>query len=293
MSLLLRRSVSHQLHVAARCISSTTLLEHKYETMQVHAGQETSDPTTNARAVPIYASTSFTFDDTAHGARLFALEEFGNIYTRIMNPTNDVFEKRVAELEGGVMAVATSSGQAAQFLALATICESGDNIVTSSYLYGGTYNQFNVALPRLGINCKFAKGNDVSSFESQIDENTRALYIEAVGNPKLDIPDYDEIAALAQKYKLPLICDNTFGGCGYMSRPLDNGCDIVVQSATKWIGGHGTTIGGVIVDGGTFDWGAKTDSGEPKFPMFSTPSPSYHVRFCYELKIYFCTKIRT
>eukprot|EP00501_MAST-03F_sp_TOSAG23-6_P000561 GSMAST32.ASY1.ANO1.582.1 assembled CDS len=201
--------------------------------MQVHAGQETSDPTTNARAVPIYAT------------RLFALEEFGNIYTRIMNPTNDVFEKRVAELEGGVMAVATSSGQAAQFLALATICESGDNIVTSSYLYGGTYNQFNVALPRLGINCKFAKGNDVSSFESQIDENTRALYIEA----------------------LPLICDNTFGGCGYI--------------ATKWIGGHGTTIGGVIVDGGTFDWGAKTDSGEPKFPMFSTPSPSYHVRFFF------------
>jgi len=225
--------------------------------------------TTNARAVPIYASSSFTFNDSAHGARLFALEEFGNIYSRIMNPTNDVFEKRVAELEGGAMAVATSSGQAAQFLTIATICEQGDNIVSSSFLYGGTFNQFNVSLPRLGINTKFAEGNDVASMEALIDENTKCLYIEAVGNPGMDIPDYDAIAALAKKHKLPLICDNTFGGCGYMARPLDFGCDIVVQSATKWIGGHGTTVGGVIVDGGTFDWGATKADGSPKFPMVS------------------------
>eukprot|EP00941_MAST-03F_sp_MAST-3F-sp1_P005056 g5056.t1 len=273
---LLRKTTKDVTAKAARSISSTApALDYHYETKQVHGGQE-SDPATNARAVPIYASSSFTFNDTDHGARLFALEEFGNIYSRIMNPTNDVFEKRVAELEGGLMAVATSSGQAAQFLTMATICQKGDNIVSSSYLYGGTYNQFKVSLPRLGIDCKFAEGNDVASMEAQIDENTRALYIEAVGNPKLDIPDYDAIAALAQKYKLPLICDNTFGGCGFMARPLDHGCDIVVQSATKWIGGHGTTVGGVLVDGGTFDWGAKTDSGELKFPMFSAPSPSYH-----------------
>lgn len=215
-------------------------------------------------------TSSFAFDDTDHGGRLFALEEFGNIYSRIMNPTNDVFEKRCAALEGGLMGLATASGMAAQLLTILTICQQGDNIVSASSLYGGTYNQFKVALPRLGIETKFADGNKLESIESLIDDKTRMIYCETVGNGRLDVPDFEGISALAAKHQVPFIVDNTFGGCGYLCQPIKHGADIVVQSATKWIGGHGTTIGGVIVDAGTFDWG----SG--KFPLFTEPSPGYH-----------------
>jgi len=243
-------------------------MEH-FETKQVHAGQEPCSAT-NARAVPIYASTSFVFNDAEHGAKLFGLKEFGNIYTRIMNPTNDVFEKRVAALEGGVAALATSSGMAAQFLTVATICQAGDNIVSTSFLYGGTYNQFKVALPRLGINVKFVDGDRPEDFESQVDANTKALYIETIGNPRYNIPDFKAMKAIATKHGIPLIVDNTFGGCGYVCEPIKHGADIVVESATKWIGGHGTTIGGVIVDAGTMNW------ANGKFPVFTEPSPGYH-----------------
>ncbi len=241
----------------------------RYETLQLHAGQE-PDSATNARAVPIYATTSFTFDNSEHGANLFALKEFGNIYTRIMNPTTDVFEKRVAALEGGLAALATSSGQAAQLLAITTIAEAGDNIVSTSFLYGGTYNQFKVTLPRLGIKVRFANGDDPDSIERLIDDKTKAIYLETVGNPRFNVPDFERISAIAKKNGIPLIVDNTFGACGYLCRPIEYGADIVVQSATKWIGGHGTTIGGVIVDAGTFPW----DNG--KFPTFTEPSPGYH-----------------
>lgn len=241
----------------------------RYETLQVHAGQ-IADPATNARATPIYATTSFTFNDSDHGGRLFALEEFGNIYTRIMNPTTDVFEKRVAALEGGKMALATSSGMAAQLLTVLTVCEAGDNFVSSSALYGGTYNQFKVALPRLGIETRFAEGVNVDSMEALIDDKTKAIYCETIGNPKLDVPDFVTLSKLASTYQIPLIVDNTFGGCGYLCKPIDFGADIVIQSATKWIGGHGTTIGGVIVDAGTFNWGCG------RFPGFTEPSPGYH-----------------
>lgn len=242
---------------------------YKYETLQLHAGQE-PDSTTNARAVPIYQTSSFNFDDSEHAADLFALKKFGNIYTRIMNPTTDVFEKRVAALEGGVAALATSSGQAAAHLAITNIAEVGDNIVSSSFLYGGTYNLFKVTLPRVGINVKFVEGDNPSEFENLIDEKTKAIYIESIGNPKLNIPDFEKIADVAHKNGIPLIVDNTFGAAGYLVRPIEFGADIVVQSATKWIGGHGTSIGGVIVDSGNFDWG----SG--KFPLFTEPSPGYH-----------------
>ena len=240
-----------------------------FDTLQVHAGQQ-PDPTTNARAVPVYASTSFTFKDTKHGADLFALKQFGNIYTRIMNPTTDVFEQRMAKLEGGVAALATSSGQAAQFLALTTLAETGDNIVSTSFLYGGTYNQFKVTLPRLGIQVRFAEGDDPQSIESLIDERTKAIYLETIGNPRFNIPDFEAISTIANTYAIPLVVDNTFGAGGYLFRPLEHGAHIVTDSATKWIGGHGTTIGGVIIDGGTFPW----DCG--RFPSFTEPSPSYH-----------------
>lgn len=241
----------------------------RFETLQVHAGQK-PDPATNARAVPIYATTSFTFNDAEHGANLFALKEFGNIYTRIMNPTTDVFEQRIAALEGGVAALATSSGQAAQFLALSTLAEAGDNIVSTSFLYGGTYNQFKVTFPRLGIDVRFADGDDVDSIESLIDDRTKAIYVETIGNPRFNIPDFEAIARVAEKHKVPFVVDNTFGAAGYLFRPLDHGAHIVVESATKWIGGHGNTIGGVIVDGGTFPW----DSG--RFSNFTSPAPGYH-----------------
>lgn len=242
---------------------------HHFETLQLHAGQS-PDTATNARAVPVYASTSFTFDSAEHGADLFALRKFGNIYSRIMNPTTDVFEQRVAALEGGVAALATSSGQAAQFLALTTLAEAGDNIVSTSYLYGGTYNQFKVTFPRLGINVRFADGDNADSIEGLLDERTKAIYLETIGNPRFNIPDFDAIAAVADRHGIPLVVDNTFGAGGYIFRPLEHGAHIVTSSATKWIGGHGTTIGGVIVDGGTFPW----DNG--RFPSFTEPSPGYH-----------------
>ncbi len=241
----------------------------RFETLQLHAGH-TPDSHSRSRAVPIYATTSYTFDDAEHGANLFALKEFGNIYTRIMNPTTDVFEQRVAALEGGVAALATASGQAAQFLALSTLAEQGDNIISTSYLYGGTYNQFKVSFPRLGINVKFVEGDDPDDFERLIDDRTKAIYVETIGNPRFNIPDFRRLADVAEKHGVPLVVDNTFGACGYLFRPLDHGAHIVVASATKWIGGHGTTIGGVIVDGGSFPW----DNG--RFPSFTTPSPGYH-----------------
>ncbi|TGE21795.1 O-acetylhomoserine aminocarboxypropyltransferase/cysteine synthase [Hymenobacter aquaticus] len=241
----------------------------QFETLQLHAGQQ-PDPVTGARAVPLYQTTSYVFKNAEHGANLFALKEFGNIYTRLMNPTTDVFEQRVAALEGGVAALATGSGQAAQFIALNNILQAGDNFVSSSHLYGGTYNQFKVAFKRLGIEVRFADGDNPASFEALIDENTKAIYLETIGNPSFSIPDFERIAAIADKHDLPLIVDNTFGAGGYLFRPLEHGAHIVVESATKWIGGHGTSIGGVIVDGGKYDF------GNGKFPQFTEPSEGYH-----------------
>jgi O-acetylhomoserine (thiol)-lyase len=241
----------------------------RFETLQLHAGQEI-DPHTKARAVPIYQTTSFAFNNSEHAANLFGLREFGNIYTRIMNPTTAVFEDRMAALEGGVMGLATSSGQASQFLALTNILQAGDNFVTSSYLYGGTYNQFKVSFKRLGIEARFANSDDVESFVKHIDKNTKAIYLETIGNPRLNIPDFEKFADLAKEYDLPLVIDNTFGMGGYLFRPIEWGANIVVQAATKWIGGHGTVIGGVIVDGGNFAW------NNGKFPQFTEPSEGYH-----------------
>lgn len=241
----------------------------RFETLQLHAGQQI-DPTTKSRAVPIYQTTSYGFDNSEHAANLFGLKAFGNIYTRIMNPTTDVFEQRIAALEGGVAALATASGQAAQFLALSNILQAGDNFITTSYLYGGTYNQFKVSFKRLGIEARFADGDDVESFAKLIDKNTKAIYLETIGNPRLNIPDFEKFAALAKEYDLPLVVDNTFGAGGYLFRPLEHGANIVVESATKWIGGHGTTIGGVIIDGGNYNW------GNGKFPQFTEPSEGYH-----------------
>ncbi|MDH3650313.1 MAG: aminotransferase class I/II-fold pyridoxal phosphate-dependent enzyme, partial [Saprospiraceae bacterium] len=226
----------------------------RFETLQLHAGQEEVEGTTRARAVPIYQTTSFTFENSEHGAKLFALQEFGNIYTRIMNPTTDAFEKRVAALEGGVAALAVSSGQAAQFIALSNIMGAGDNFVSSSNLYGGTYNQFKVTFKRLGIKVKFTDGEELSDYEKLIDDDTKAIYIETIGNPSYIVPDIDGLSALANKHNIPLVVDNTFGACGYLCRPIEHGASVVVQSATKWIGGHGTSIGGVIVDAGNFNW---------------------------------------
>ncbi|MFN8255514.1 MAG: O-acetylhomoserine aminocarboxypropyltransferase/cysteine synthase [Bacteroidales bacterium] len=240
-----------------------------FETLQLHAGQ-VADNTTNARAVPIYQTTSYVFNSSEHAANLFGLKEFGNIYTRLMNPTTDVFEKRVAALEGGVAALATSSGQAAQFLAITNIAESGDNIVSTSYIYGGTYNQFKVQFKRLGIEVKFVNGDKPEDFEKQVDNKTKAIYLETIGNPRFNIPDFEAIAAVAKRNNIPLIVDNTFGAAGYLFRPLEHGANIVVESATKWIGGHGTSIGGVIVDGGNFNW------ANGKFPQFTNPSEGYH-----------------
>src|SRR3989337_997961 len=240
-----------------------------FETLQLHAGQEV-DPTTQSRAVPIYQTTSYTFKNSEHGANLFALKEFGNIYTRIMNPTTDVFEKRIAALEGGVAALAVGSGQAAQFLALNNILQTGDNFVSTSFLYGGTYNQFKVSFKRLGVDVRFAEGDKTEAFEKHIDKKTKAIYIETVGNPGFNIPDFEAIAALAKKHDLPLIVDNTFGAAGYLFRPFEHGANVIVESATKWIGGHGTSIGGVIVDGGNYNW------SNGKFPQFTEPSEGYH-----------------
>ena len=240
----------------------------KFETLQLHAGQEVGE--TGARAVPLYQTTSYVFKNAEHGANLFALKEFGNIYTRIMNPTTDVFEKRIAALEGGVAALATASGQAAQFLALNNILQVGDNFVTSPFLYGGTYNQFKVAFKRLGVDVRFAKDDTAESLEKHIDDKTKAIYLETIGNPGFNIADFDKVAALAKKHDLPLIVDNTFGAGGYLFRPLEHGAHVVVESTTKWIGGHGTSIGGVIVDGGNYNW------GNGKYPQFTEPSEGYH-----------------
>lgn len=242
---------------------------YKFETLQLHAGQE-PDPTTGSRAVPIYQTTSYEFDDTQHAADLFGLKEFGNIYTRIMNPTTDVFEQRMAALEGGAAALATASGQSAQFLAVTNLAQAGDNIISTQNLYGGTYNQFKVTLPRLGINVKFTENDKPGSFEALIDDNTKALYVESIGNPRGNVPDFDGISAVAKKHNIALIVDNTFGAAGAICRPIDHGANVVVQSATKWIGGHGNSIGGVIVDAGNFNW------GNGNYPLFTEPSPSYH-----------------
>ena len=265
----------------------------RFETLQVHAGQQV-DPTTNSRAVPIYQTTSYVFNNAEHAANLFGLKEFGNIYTRIMNSTTDVFEKRIAALEGGVAAVAVASGQAAQFLTITSLAQAGDNIVSTSYLYGGTFNQFKVQFKRLGIDVKFVDSDKPAEFEKAIDSNTKALYVETIGNPRFNIPDFEAIAAIAQKHGIPLVVDNTFGAGGYLVRPIEHGANVVVESATKWIGGHGTSIGGVIVDAGNFNW------GNGKFPQFSEPSEGYHGLKFWEVfgtdgpfgNIAFATKVR-
>ena len=241
----------------------------KFETLQVHAGHN-PDKDTLSRAVPLYQTSSYLFKSASHAADLFDLKEFGNIYTRIMNPTTDVFEKRVAALEGGVAALAVSSGHAAQFIALTTFIKSGENFVTSPYLYGGTFNQFKVTFATFGIEARFAKDLDPASFEKLIDKKTKAIYVETIGNPGFNIPDFGAISAVAKRHEIPLVVDNTFGACGYLCRPIELGANIVVESATKWIGGHGTSIGGVIVDGGNFDW------KNGNFPTFTEPSEGYH-----------------
>ncbi len=240
----------------------------RLDTLALHAGQETADPTTGARAVPIYQTTSYVFKSTAHAANLFALREFGNIYTRIMNPTNDVFERRIAAIEGGTGALGVSSGQAAQILALLAITQVGDEIVSANNLYGGTYQQFHYTFPKLGRNVTFVDSQNPKAFEKAINKKTRAIYAETIGNPKLDVPDFEEIAKIAHNAKIPLVVDNTVG-VGLV-RPIEYGADIIVDSATKYIGGHGTSIGGVIVDSGKFDWSTG------KFPEFTEPDPSYH-----------------
>jgi len=241
----------------------------KFETLQVHAGH-TPDSDTLSRAVPIYQTTSYVFKNAEHAANLFGLKEFGNIYTRLMNPTTDVFEKRIAALEGGVAALAVASGHAAQFIAITNIAGTGDNLVSSPYLYGGTFNQFKVTFKNLGIEARFSADLNPDNFEKLIDGKTKAIYLETIGNPSFSIPDFEKFAALAKKHDLPLIVDNTFGCGGALFRPLEHGANIVVESATKWIGGHGTSIGGVIVDGGNFNW------GNGKYPAFTEPSEGYH-----------------
>ena len=241
----------------------------KFETLQIHAGQQ-PDGETLSRAVPIYQTSSYVFKNTKHAANLFNLTESGNIYTRIMNPTSDVFEKRVAALEGGAAALAVSSGHAAQFIALSTIMRQGDNFVSTPYLYGGSYNQFKVTFSNFGIEARFAKDLDPESFVTLIDDRTKAIYLETIGNPGFNIPDFEAFSALAEKYGIPLVVDNTFGACGYLFRPIEYGANIVIESATKWIGGHGTSIGGVITDAGNFNW------NNGKFPMFTEPAEGYH-----------------
>ncbi|AJW64469.1 Methionine gamma-lyase [Elizabethkingia miricola] len=242
---------------------------YRFETLQVHAGHEV-DKDTNSRAVPLYQTTSYTFNDAQHAADLFGLKAFGNIYTRIMNPTTDVFEKRIAALYGGAGALAVSSGHAAQFIAITNILQQGDNFVSSPYLYGGSYNQFTVSFKKLGIDARIAKDDNAEDFEALIDENTKALYIETIGNPTLNVADFEAIAKVAEKYQIPLIVDNTFGAGGFLFNPFEYGASIIVESATKWIGGHGSSVGGIIVDSGKFDW------ANGKFPLLSEPSPGYH-----------------
>jgi O-acetylhomoserine (thiol)-lyase len=241
----------------------------KFETLQVHAGHQ-PDNETLSRAVPLYQTSSYVFRSAKHAADLFDLAEPGNIYTRINNPTTEVLEKRAAALEGGVAGLAVSSGHAAQFIALTTLMRSGDNFVSSPFLYGGTYNQFKVTLAGFGIEARFTKDLDPDSFERLIDDKTKAVYIETIGNPGFNIPDFDAFAKLSARNGLPLIVDNTFGACGYLFRPIEYGASIVTESATKWIGGHGTSIGGLIIDGGNFNW------NNGRFPVFTEPSEGYH-----------------
>ncbi|NPV87785.1 MAG: O-acetylhomoserine aminocarboxypropyltransferase/cysteine synthase [Anaerolineae bacterium] len=240
-----------------------------FSTRQLHAGQQ-PDPTTGACAVPIYQTTSYVFKDTDHAARLFALEESGNIYTRIMNPTTEVFEQRMADLEGGVGALAASSGHAAQTLAILTLCQAGDHIVSSSALYGGTYTQFTHTFPRLGIEVTLVDASDPQNFARAIRPNTKILYGETLGNPRIDVFPFDEVAAIARAERIPLMIDNTFA-TPYLCRPFEWGANIITHSTTKFIGGHGNSIGGVIVDGGNFDW-----AGSGRFANFTNPDPSYH-----------------
>ncbi len=243
--------------------------KYKFETLQIHAGQE-PDPVTRSRAVPIYQTTSYNFRDSEHGANLFALKEQGNIYTRLTNPTTDVLEKRIAALEGGEAALVVASGHAAQFIALNNMLKPGDNFVSSPYLYGGSYNQFKVSFKNLGIDVRFAHSDEAQDFEPLIDKNTKAIYVETIGNPGFSVPDFEAFSKLAQKYDIPLVVDNTFGACGYLCKPIEHGADIVVESATKWIGGHGTSMGGVIIDAGKYNW------ANGKFLQFSEPSEGYH-----------------
>lgn len=250
-------------------MSNTTQRQYGFTTRQVHAGQ-TPDPTTGSRAVPIYQTTSYVFRDTEHAARLFSLQEQGNIYTRIMNPTSDVFEQRMADLEGGVGALAASSGHAAQVMAILTLCGAGDHIVSASTLYGGTYNQFRYTFPRLGIDVTFVDPSDPENFRRAMRDNTKLIYGETLGNPRINVFPFEEVAAIAREFRVPLMIDNTFA-TPYLCRPFEWGAHIVVHSTTKFIGGHGTTIGGIIVDGGNFDWAA---SG--RFKNFTDPDPSYH-----------------
>jgi len=240
-----------------------------FETLQIHAGH-IPDKQTGSRAVPLYQTSSYVFRNAGHAADLFNLSEPGNIYTRIQNPTTEVFEKRIAALEGGAAALAVSSGHAAQFIALSTLLRKGENFVTSPYLYGGTHNQFKVTFAGFGIETRFAKDLEPESFKTLIDKKTKAIYVETIGNPGFNIPDFEALSSLAEKYGIPLVVDNTFGACGYLCRPVEFGTAIVVESATKWIGGHGTSLGGVIVDAGTFNW------NNGNFPQFTEPSEGYH-----------------
>jgi len=241
----------------------------KFETLQVHAGQQ-PDKDTLSRAVPLYQTSSYVFKSAKHAADLFDLADSGYIYTRMNNPTTDVFEKRVAALEGGAASLAVSSGHAAQFIALTTILRTGENFVTSPFLYGGSHNQFKITFANFGIEARFAKDLNPESFEKLIDKKTKAIYVETIGNPGFNIPDFKAFSALAVKHGLPLVVDNTFGACGYLCRPIEQGANIVVESATKWIGGHGTSIGGVITDAGNFNW------NNGNFPVFTEPAPGYH-----------------
>jgi len=243
--------------------------KNNFETLQIHAGHH-PDKETLSRAVPLYQTSSYVFKNSKHAADLFNLSEPGNIYTRMMNPTTDVFEKRVAALEGGMAALAVSSGHAAQLIALSTIMRQGENFVTSPFLYGGTHNQFRVTFKNFGIEARFAKDLEPGSFEKLIDNKTKAIYVETIGNPGFNIPDFEAFTKLAGKHGIPLIVDNTFGACGYLCRPIEFGANIVVESATKWIGGHGTSIGGVITDAGNFNW------NNGNFPVFTEPSEGYH-----------------
>ena len=259
----------HAAHIITSKFENMSNRKIKFETLQVHAGHH-PDKETLSRAVPLYQTSSYVFRDAKHAADLFDLAEWGNIYTRMMNPTTDVFEKRVAALEGGVASLAVSSGHAAQFIALTNIMRKGDNFITSPFLYGGSHNQFKVTFDNFGIDARFAADLEASSFEKLIDEKTKAIYVETLGNPGFNIPDFESLSKLAVNHSLPLIVDNTFGACGYLCRPIELGANIVVESATKWIGGHGTSIGGVITDAGNFNW------NNGKFPMFTEPSEGYH-----------------